>query len=44
MPSKRAAAKRDAAEPIDIESRLAPFFEDAPRGDAPTDQPPGLEQ
>jgi hypothetical protein len=26
MPSKRAAARRDAAELIDIESRLAPFF------------------
>jgi hypothetical protein len=34
MPSKRTAARQEAAETIDLESRLAPFFPDPPVGDA----------
>jgi hypothetical protein len=34
MPSKRATARRESAELIDIESRLAPFFPITPPADA----------
>lgn len=36
MPLKRVPANLDTAETIDIESRLAPFFERGRRSDAPT--------
>lgn len=44
MPSKRADAKRDAAETIDIESRLAPFFDTTGSGDTPAEEQHSPEQ